>query len=55
MNNKKFDPLPLKEALHKFPKDLKDVVILRFFGDYTLPETTTTLHIQWVLLPLVSE
>lgn len=32
MNNEKFDFLPLKEALRRLPKDLKDVIILRFFG-----------------------
>lgn len=32
MNNEKYDSLPLKEALRWLPKDLKDVIILRFFG-----------------------
>ena len=27
-----FDSLPLKEALRKLPKELKDVIILRFFS-----------------------
>ncbi len=40
-----FDALPLKEALKRLPKDLKDVIILRFFGGYTLAETAQTLHI----------
>ncbi len=40
-----FDALPLKEALQKLPKDLKDVIILRFFGGYTVAETAQTLHI----------
>lgn len=42
---KEFDALPLKEALRKLPKDLKDVIILRFFGGYTVAETVRTLHI----------
>ena len=40
-----FDALPLKEALGCLPKDLKDVIILRFFGGYTVAETAQTLHI----------
>ena len=40
-----FDALPLKEALRRLPKDLKDVVILRFFAGYTVAETAQTLHI----------
>ena len=40
-----FDALPLKEALRRLPKDLKDVIILRFFGGYTVAETAQTLHI----------
>ena len=40
-----FDSLPLKEALGRLPKDLKDVIILRFFGGYTVAETAQTLRI----------
>ena len=40
-----FDLLPLKEALRRLPKDLKDVIILRVFGGYTVAETAQTLHI----------
>ena len=40
-----FDALPLKEALRKLPKELKDVVILRFFAGYTVAETAQTLAI----------
>lgn len=40
-----FDALPLKEALGKLPKELKDIIILRFFGGYTLAETAQILHI----------
>ena len=40
-----FDSLPLKEALRRLPKDLKDVVILRFFTGYTVAETAEMLNI----------
>lgn len=40
-----FDFLPLKEAIRKLPKELKDVVILRYFAGYTLAETALTLEI----------
>ena len=42
---KEFDSLPLKEALRRLPKDLKYVIVLRFFGRYTVAETAMTLHI----------
>lgn len=40
-----FDSLPLKEAIRRLPKDLKEVVILRYFAGYTLAETALTLEI----------
>ncbi len=40
-----YDSLPLKDALKRLPKELKDVIILRFFGGYTVAETAQTLHI----------
>ena len=40
-----FDSLPLKEALRRLPKELKDVIILRFFAGYTVAETARTLKI----------
>ncbi len=40
-----FDSLPLKEALRRLPKELKDVIILRFFGGFSVAETAQTLHI----------
>lgn len=40
-----FDSLPLKESIRHLPKDLKDVIILRFFTGYTVSETAQTLHI----------
>ena len=40
-----FDALPLKEALRRLPKDLKDVIILRYFAGCTVAETAQTLGI----------
>ena len=40
-----FDTLPLKEAVCRLPRELKDVVILRYFAGYTLRETAETLDI----------
>ena len=40
-----FDTLPLKEAIRRLPKDLQDVVILRYFGGYTVAETAEILKI----------
>lgn len=40
-----FDTLPLKEAIRCLPKELKDVVILRFFSGYNLSETADILQI----------
>ena len=40
-----FDSLPLKEAIQKLPKELKDIVILRYFSGFTLAETAELLKI----------
>ncbi len=40
-----YDSLPLQEALQHLPKELKDVVILRYFTGYTLAETAQALKI----------
>ena len=40
-----YDVLPLKEAIHKLPKELKEVGILRYFTGYTLAETAELLKI----------
>ena len=40
-----YDSLPLKEAIRRLPKDLKDVVILRYFSGFTLVETAQMLQI----------
>lgn len=38
-----FDSLPLKEAIRRLPKDLREVIILRFFTGLTLEETASAL------------
>ena len=40
-----YDRLPLKEAVQRLPEDLRNVVILRFFADYTQAETAASLKI----------
>lgn len=40
-----FDSLPLKEALQRLPKELKDVIVLRYFSGFTLAETAELLKI----------
>lgn len=40
-----FDGLPLKEAIAKLPKELKEVIILRYFSGYTLAEAASILKV----------
>ena len=40
-----YDYLPLKEAIRQLPKELKDVIILRYFSGFTLVETAQMLKI----------
>ena len=40
-----FDSLSLKEAVGKLTGELKDVIILRYFGGYTVAETAQALQI----------
>lgn len=40
-----FNSLSLKEAIRKLPKELKEVIILRYFTGYTLVETAELLKI----------
>lgn len=40
-----FDRLSLQEALVRLPKELKDVIILRYFSGYTQAETAEALEI----------
>ena len=42
-----FDSLPLKEALRRLPKELKDVIVLRFFSGCTVEETSRILNIPY--------
>ena len=38
-----FDSLPLRDAVSRLPSELKEVIILRFFADFTLAETARSL------------
>lgn len=40
-----FDTLPLKEAVARLPKDLRAVVVLRYFTGLTVAETAEALNI----------
>lgn len=40
-----FNALPLKEAILRLPLELKEVIILRYFSDFTLAETAQSLEI----------
>ena len=40
-----FDALPLKEALRRLPRELREVVVLRYFTGLTLAETAQALSI----------
>lgn len=40
-----YDALPLKEAINKLPEELRLVIILRYFSEYTLSETAVSLDI----------
>lgn len=40
-----YDHLPLKEAVERLPRDLRAVVVLRYFSGYTLAETAEILNI----------
>ena len=39
-----FDSLPLKEAILLLPRELKEVIILRYFSGFTLAETARSLE-----------
>ena len=45
MAAEELDHLPLKEAIQRLPKELKDVIILRYFSGFTLVETARMLKI----------
>jgi len=44
-DEKAYDYLPLKEAICRLPAELKEVIILRYYADYTLVETAKSLDI----------
>ena len=41
----RFDALPLREAVRALPRELRDVVVLRYFSGYTLREAAEILEI----------
>ena len=40
-----YDDLPLKEAVHRLPEDLRAVIILRFFAGLSQAETAAALEV----------
>ena len=40
-----FDRLPLKDAIGMLPEELRDIVVLRFFGGFSVAETALILKI----------
>ena len=40
-----YDYLPLREAIHRLPSELKDIIILRYFSGFTLAESARMLDI----------
>ncbi|WP_449290787.1 sigma factor-like helix-turn-helix DNA-binding protein, partial [Oscillibacter ruminantium] len=36
---------PLREAVARLPRELRQVIVLRYFGDLTLAQTAQTLDI----------
>ena len=40
-----FDALPLRDAVERLPRDLRAVVVLRYFSCYTLAETAAALDL----------
>ena len=40
-----FDALPLKEAVRRLPRELRAVIVLRYFSGYTLTETARALEL----------
>lgn len=41
-----YDGLPLKEALRRLPKELHTIILLRYFGGYTLAEVSEILDVS---------
>jgi len=40
-----FELLPLKEAIRQLPQELREVIILRYYADFTLSQTAKSLNI----------
>ena len=40
-----FDALPLQEAVERLPRELRSVIVLRYFAGYTLAETAEILAV----------
>lgn len=40
-----FDALPLREAVERLPRELRAVIVLRYFSGYTLAETARALEL----------
>lgn len=40
-----YDSIPLRIAMQKLPEDLRKVIILRYFGGYTIQETSNILDL----------
>ena len=40
-----FDSLPLREAILRLPRELKEVILLRYFSGFTLADTAQSLGI----------
>lgn len=40
-----FDSLPLRDAVERLPRDLRAVVVLRYFSGFTLAETAAALDL----------
>lgn len=45
MYEKEYDSLPLKDAIAKLPDNLRKIIILRYFGGYTIAESAVILEI----------
>lgn len=45
LSQEDYDRLPLKEAVSALPKELRSVIVLRFFGGFTIAETARILGV----------
>ena len=42
---KAYDALPLREAISRLPKELKEVIVLRYYAGFSLAETADCLNL----------